>query len=113
MENLTTWRNLVQRLLRDFERLYLLQPTPGVETLVVFDDVRDHYFLIRLGWSENRRVRQLVVYVRLHDGKVWIEEDWTEQGVATELMAAGLAKDNIVLAFQPPEMRQLSEFAVA
>ena len=50
---------------------------------------------------------------RLKDGKIWLEEDWTEQGIATELLKAGVPKEAIVLAFQPPEMRQLSEFAVA
>jgi hypothetical protein len=113
MDTLNTRRKLIERLLRDFERLYGLQATPGVECFVAFDEVRDHYFLIRLGWSEDRRVRQLILYVRLLDGKIWVEEDWTEQGIATELLKAGVAKDDIVLAFQPPEMRQLSEFAVA
>jgi hypothetical protein len=113
MEKVTTYRNVVRRLFREFERLYNLQSTPGIETFVVFDEVRDHYFLMRLGWSENRRVRQIVLYVRLKEGKLWIEEDWTEEGIATELLKAGVSKDEIVLAFQPPEMRQLSEFAMA
>jgi hypothetical protein len=113
MENVTTYRNVIKRLFREFERLYSLQSTPGVETFIVFDEARDHYFLMRLGWSENRRVRQILLYVRLKEGKIWIEEDWTEEGIATELLKAGVSKDEIVLAFQPPEMRQLSEFAMA
>jgi hypothetical protein len=113
MDKMTTYRNLVKQSLRDFERLYNLQATPGVETFVVLDEVRDHYFLMRLGWSEDRRVRQLIIYVRLKDGKIWVEEDWTEEGIATELLRAGVPREAIVLAFQPPEMRRLSEFAVA
>ncbi len=70
MENVTTCRNVIKRLFREFERLYSLQSAPGVETFVVFDEARDHYFLMRLGWSENRRVRQIVLYGRLKEGKI-------------------------------------------
>ena len=38
MDKLTEHRNLVQRLLQEYERLYNLQPSPGVEAFVVFDD---------------------------------------------------------------------------
>ncbi|MFN0111783.1 MAG: element excision factor XisI family protein [Blastocatellia bacterium] len=50
---------------------------------------------------------------RIRDGKFLIEEDWTEGGIATELVGAGVPKENIVLAFNEPEMRASTEFAVA
>ena len=52
-------------------------------------------------------------YVRIRDGKFWIEEDWTEDGIATDLVRAGVPKEDIVLAFHEPEMRQYTDFAVA
>ncbi len=52
------------------------------------------------------------MYVRLHNGKFWIEEDGLEQGVATDLLEAGVPKEDIVLAFHHPEIRPLTEFAV-
>jgi hypothetical protein len=113
MDKPTRYRTLLKQLLRDFEQLYNLQSTPGVETLLAFDEVREHFFLIRLGWAQERRVRHLILYVRLKDGKIWVEEDWTETGIATELLKAGVPREDILLAFQPPEMRELSEFAVA
>lgn len=113
MDKLTQYRSLVMRLVREYERLYNLQPKPGVESFVIFDEERDHYSLIRLGWAQDRRVRQTVLYVRLRNGKFWVEEDWTEEGIATELLRAGVPKEDIVLAFHPPDMRALSEFAVA
>jgi hypothetical protein len=36
-----------------------------------------------------------------------------EVGIATELVEAGVPKEQIVLGFRPPEMRQYTEFAVA
>ena len=39
--------------------------------------------------------------------------NWTEAGIATELMRLGIPSNEIVLAFQPPEVRQFTEFAIA
>lgn len=113
MDKLTNYRTLVKRLLTDWQALISRQPAPGVETVCVFDEERDHYLLLNLGWSQRRRVRGTTLYVRLHNGKFWIEEDWTEDGIATHLVKAGVPKEDIVLAFHPPEMRPLTEFAVA
>ncbi len=49
----------------------------------------------------------------LKDGKIWIEEDRTEDGIATDLLQAGVSCEDIVLAFHPPRLRQFTEFATA
>jgi hypothetical protein len=114
MERVTRYRKIVQAVLARYDALLRQQPPAGVESHLIFDEHRDEYLLVKSGWSpEQRRVRGIVVHVRLKDGKVWVEEDWTEDGVATDLLDAGIPKEDIVLAFQPPEVRPLSEFAVA
>ncbi|MGI2904577.1 element excision factor XisI family protein [Tolypothrix sp. VBCCA 56010] len=42
-----------------------------------------------------------------------IEEDRTENGIATDIVRAGVPKEDIVLAFHEPNMRQYTDFAVA
>ena len=41
-----------------------------------------------------------------------VEEDWTEDGIATDLVRAGVPKEDIMLGFYDPKMRQYT-FAVA
>ncbi len=53
------------------------------------------------------------VLMRIIDDKIWVEEDRTMYGFVDELLAAGVPRADIVLAFQPPKMRQYTEFAVA
>jgi hypothetical protein len=43
----------------------------------------------------------------------WIEEDWTEAGIADILVRAGVPREDIVLGFQPPDLRQYTDFAAA
>jgi hypothetical protein len=49
----------------------------------------------------------------LQNGKIWIENDWTEEGLVTGLLECGVPPEDVVLAFHPPEMRSHTEFAVA
>jgi hypothetical protein len=65
------------------------------------------------GWSNQKRVSAITVYARVENGKIWIEEDWTEDGIATDLVREGVPKEDIVLAFHPPEMRPYTDFAAA
>jgi hypothetical protein len=69
---------------------------------------------------KKNKIQMLVVYIdavvfhlRIRNGKIWVEDDWTEYGVAGELVDAGIAKEEIVLGFHSAKKRPLTEFAVA
>jgi len=55
----------------------------------------------------------LTVYVRIRDRKFWIEEDWTEDGIAADLVRAAVPKEDIVLGVYEPGMRHYTDFAAA
>ncbi len=80
-----------------------------IEAHAVFDDEHDQYLLVKTGWANQRRVRGTTLYLRLRDEQIWIEEDWTEEGITQKLVDAGVPEHDIVLAFQSPEPRMLSE----
>jgi hypothetical protein len=54
-----------------------------------------------------------IAHIRLIDGKIWIQYDGTEEGVATDLLEAGVPKAHIVLGFRHPSERKYSGLAVA
>ena len=102
MDPLDHYRNLIKQLLTEYERLYNLAQEAGVETYCVFDEVRNHYMLVECGWHVQKRIKRTPLYVRLKAGKFWIEEDRTEEGIATDLLREGVPTSDIVLAFHPP-----------
>ena len=112
MDKLTRYRNTVKALITEHARLMRSQPLPGEEVVCVFEEQTDNYMLLRLGWVRGKRLYSITLHLRLASGKIWVEQDWTEDAVA-ELIAAGVPKEDIVLAFNPPEMRHETEFAVA
>ncbi|MFN0124297.1 MAG: XisI protein [Blastocatellia bacterium] len=113
MDKLNRNREIVRSILSSWVEFDRRQPDPGVETLLIADGEQDHYMLLTIGWAGRRRIRQMRVFVRLIENKFWIEQDLTEEGIATELLRAGISAEDIVLAFQAPEMRQYTEFAAA
>jgi XisI protein len=113
MDSLKERRELIKQLLTKYATLINRTPHAGQEVEVAFDEIHDHYFLTTLGWQRDHRIKGNIVHIRLRNGKIWIEEDGLEQGIATDLLEAGISKQEIVLAFHPPTMRPLTEFAVA
>src|SRR5262245_17708807 len=113
MDKLTHYRMLIKKVLGDLAAIFNRQPNRDVETVCVFDEEHDCYQLTDVGWSQNRRVHTSPLFVRLRNGKIWIEEDATDYGIAHDFLAAGVPKEDIVLAFHHPEVWPLTEFAVA
>ncbi len=113
MDKLAQYRALSVRLLQGYADLINRTVQNELETYTIFDETRDHYMLYRSGWQGKKRIHTPILYVRLHNGKFWIEEDYTEDGIATNLLEEGIPNEDIVLAFRHPEMRPLTEFAVA
>ncbi|MBM0745001.1 XisI protein (plasmid) [Phormidium sp. CLA17] len=80
------------------------------ETL--FDTERDRYQLVYVGWRGSKRVYGVVLHLDVIDGKIWIQQDGTEVGIANKLVELGVPKHDIVLGFDPPMMRHYTEFSV-
>jgi hypothetical protein len=66
---------------------------------------------VYVGWRNQKRIYGPVLHLDIINGKIWIQQDGTEVGIANELIAIGVPKEDIVLAFHPPSMRKYTEFA--
>ncbi len=88
-----------------------LSPQEEIETQAILDTERDHYLLLHTGWRDNRRTHGCSLHLDIKDGKIWIQHDGTEVGIATQLLELGVPSSDIVLAFHSPYMRQFTEFA--
>lgn len=102
-----------RQIVRDLIRKYAdARPSVGdVQVETVFDESNDHYELIYSGWQKHYRIHGSVLHLDIRGGKVWIQHDGTEDGVAEELVAAGIPREHIVLAFKPPEVRKYTDYA--
>jgi len=113
MDKLTKYRTLTMNLLNDYATLANRRSQTDLKMHVIFDQAHERYMIFRTGWWNEERVHTAMLYIRLDGGKIWIEEDMTEEGIATYFLEQGVPPDDIVLGFQPPQMQPYTEFAVA
>ncbi len=107
--------------IRDLQSLYseffkeyasLGSPDDEVETQLIFDTERDHYQLVYADWKNRRRQYGCVLHLDIKDEKILIQHDGTEIGIANELVKLAVPKEDIVLAFHEPFVRQYTGFTV-
>lgn len=60
--------------------------------------------LIKEGW---------IITIDIKDGKIWVQHNGTERGIAQDLLELGVPKQDIVLAFHSPTRRKYTDFAVS
>lgn len=112
MDKITRYRKIIRELLEEYSAIKpanLLE----VENQLVFDEQRDRYQLLRVGFENRRRVHYCVFHLDLKDGKIWIQEDATDVPIAHRLEGAGVPKSDIVLGFHAPYKRALAGYATA
>lgn len=111
MEQVIEYRKIIRRLIEKYAQF---KPSHGdIQIETILDETNDHYELMHSGWSGYYRIHGSVLHIDIRDGKVWIQHDGTEDGIANELVAEGIPPDHIVLAFKDPELRKHTDFAVA
>ena len=113
MGQVDQYRAVVKSVLTEYHQLFAEAATDGVELLLAFDEERDQYLWFQVGWSSEKRVKGNSVHIQIKNEKIYIEEDWTQEGIANELLTQGIPKEDIVLAFHDPESRKFTEFAIA
>jgi hypothetical protein len=108
MASIEQYREFIQKLLTEKAKR---GSDEQVEAQTIFDQNQDHYQLIYIGWHNKRRVFGPVLHLDIKDGKIWIQWNGTEDDIAAELVALGVPRESIVLGFQPPFMRQFTDYA--
>lgn len=111
MDTIASYRNIIQSLLTAYAAIPIANGK--IDCYTVFDTKQDHYQVMNVGWDGHRRVYGCVLHLDIKEGKIWIEQNMTEMMVAEELVARGVAKEDIILGFQAPEMREHTDYGVA
>ncbi|GAB4470488.1 MAG: hypothetical protein OHK0029_43340 [Armatimonadaceae bacterium] len=78
----------------------------------VMDTKNDRYLLLTMGWDGPKQIYSVLAHLDIIDGKIWVQHDQTETGIANDLVDAGIPRNQIVLGFKSPERRRDTEFAI-
>lgn len=111
MDKMKPYREIVQDVLTEYAAIPYSYGE--IERELVFDIIHDRYLYMTTGWMFDRRVHSAMIHIDIKDGKIWIQRDGTEEGIANALMQSGIPKEHIVLAFHPADVRPYTGFAIA
>jgi hypothetical protein len=105
------YRQYIKHLLSERQkRASMSRKYEEYELQTIFDEQQDHYQLLYVGWRGNKRDFGCILHLDIKDGKIWIQHDGTEIGIANQLVEMGVPKQDIILAFHEPYIRQFTEF---
>ncbi len=111
MDSVAFYQDTVEKLLNDYAAIPYSYG--DIQQYVIVNRDRTHFLLFNEGWHGKRRVHGVVTHVEIREGKIWIHFDGIEDGITDELVAAGIPKKQIVLAFHPPDIREYTGYAIA
>lgn len=108
------YRQYIRHLLAErAQRASRQQNAQEYEVQTVFDAEHDHYQLLYVGWRGNKRDFGCTLHLDIKDGKIWIQHDGTEEGIANRLVEMGVPKQDIILAFHEPDVRRFTGFGIS
>ena len=112
MDKLKSYQNSIKKIISNYSAIHYSTREES-ELQTVFNDKNGHYYLMDIGWEDMTRIHTCLLHADIKDGKIWIQKDFTEKGIAIDLLEAGIGRSEIILGFQAPFKRPFTEFAVA
>jgi hypothetical protein len=110
MDTLDNYRKIVKNIISKHTEVPYSYGDLHFET--VFDNESDRYLLMVIGRFNKKRVHSCLIHINIIDNQFWIQRDGTENGIAHDLLEAGIPKDKIILAYRSLQKRKDSGLAV-
>jgi hypothetical protein len=107
--------NRYKRICRQIVERHAAMPSEptSVESLAVCDSESGNYLLMDIGWYPKERAHYVVVHLRVKGGKVWVEYDGVEYGIAKDLIEAGIPEEDVVWPSNERDRRRFTELVAA
>jgi hypothetical protein len=109
MDRIANYRALIIKAITESYYYRFPLPYPHLDRIFLRDETNDYYMLYEVGWKGNKPVENTILLVRIKEGKIWIDVDWTEDGIVTDLLRFGVPPSDIVQAWVHPDLRETPE----
>ena len=115
MDKIEKYQNLIVNFLEKQVAPYQKVAQGEVQEQVIIDTQHHYIQWLTIGWDEKEEYKNDInaYFVIKADGKIWLMENNTDIRIAEELVKLGVPRHDIVLGFQPPSVRALTEYAVS
>ena len=111
MDKLTFYRQSIEDLLTRYHADE--KPKQERESQLVFDEQRDRYLWLYVGWDGWQRIYFTIVHFDIKERKIWLQQNANDLNPAEDLVTIGVERQDIILGLQPPCKRPYTDYAVA
>jgi hypothetical protein len=111
VDKIDQYRTYIKILLTQYTQTDI--SSDGVETQLIIDTEHDHYQWMNVGWQQLNRVYRCIVHFDIKDGKIWLQQNLTDQNPAEDLVEMGVPREDIILGLQPPYKRPYTDYGAA
>ncbi len=111
MDKLVKYRSFIKQLLSQYSAQDL--PRNNLDVQLIFDEQRDHYQWLNVGWQGSNRIYRSIVHFDIKEDKIWLQQNLTDLNPAEDLVNLGVPKDDIILGLHPPFKRPYTDYGVA
>ncbi len=111
MDKITQYREYIKTLLTNYAKDDI--STEEVDVQLIFDTENDHYQWMNVGWEHLNRVYITIIHLDIKNGKIWLQQNLTEENPAADLVKMGVPREDIVLGLHPPYKRPYTDYGVA
>lgn len=112
MDKIVKYQQAILELLQEYAAYYK-GSNSSTKYYVIADKENYHYLLNETGFSNRHFINSTIFHFDIIDDKVWLQTNNTKYLIADELIEKGIPKEEIVLGFHEPHLRQYTGFAVA
>ncbi|MBD2625127.1 XisI protein [Trichormus variabilis] len=96
MDKIAKYREYIQTLLTNYAKDDI--STNEVDVELIFDTEHYHYQWMNVGWEDLNRVYRTVIHFDIKNGKIWLQQNLTEENPAEDLVKMGVSREDIVLS---------------
>lgn len=112
MDKINNYKNIVRNLLSEIAENF--RKSNRWEVIEAFDEQHGQYILFTDGWQGEKREYGYFMHIEVSEkGKIWLRRDGTDLNIGQLILDEQVPKSDLVLAFNSPKMRAMTEFAVA
>jgi hypothetical protein len=108
METLN-YSDLAEKVLAQYANITVSE---GTEIELITDRLNGHYLVMFIGWRGEVQVYGSLIHIHIKGNQIWIQQDGTQEGIAQQLVAAGVPQSDIVLGYRSPFVRKFTGFGV-
>lgn len=108
MEKLNYY-DLIEKILQQYSTITVGE---GTEIELIIDRLNGHYLVMFIGWRDQIQVYGSLIHIDIKEDRIWIQRDGTQEGIAQQLVEAGVPPSDIVLGYRSPFVRQFTGFGM-